>query len=268
MFFKFKKSFGQNFLRNETLLSKMVLAAEVSKNDDILEIGPGDGALTSHLLNKCGNLIAIEKDISLESILRKKFSHFTNFYLIIGDVLNIDIKEIGAKKKLKIVANIPYYITTPLIKKFLDNSDLIDDIYITIQKEVAERITSRHGSKNYGLLTLFVNYYAETKILLNLPRGAFFPIPDVDSSFLKIKLRKFRFFEKIEDENLFFECAKAAFGKRRKNIINNLIELGVSKGELIEAFKSKNINPDSRAEDFSLEEFVDIAMLIKDIKKV
>lgn len=263
---KHKKQFGQNFLNDKTILDKIIECANIDSNETILEIGPGDGKLTAELLKKAAKVISVEIDRDLEPLLRNKFGSDPKFTLIMSDILAVDIKKtIG--EKVKVVANIPYYITSPIVNKLIENRDIIDEIYIMVQKEVAERIASEPDSRDYSILTLAVKYFGDAEIMFNIPRICFTPPPNVDSAFLKIKLRKDNKYEKLVEEKEFFKYIKAAFANKRKNIVNNLMAVGFEKDALKELFAQNGIDINKRAEDFHIDEFVDIINILKRAKE-
>lgn len=265
MGFKHKKKYGQNFLTEQKdVLEKIINLSKVNIEDSILEIGPGEGALSELLLKKSKKLTCVEIDKDLEKILRNKFQDKENFKLIMKDILDLDIKtEIG--EKVKVVANIPYYITSPIINKLIEAREFIDEIYIMVQKEVAERICAKSG-KERSILTLSVEYFGEPEYLFTIPKEFFVPAPKVDSAFMSIKLRKDNYVEKAIEEKTFFKYIKAAFSNKRKNIINNLSSLGYSKDELRKILEAENIDLNKRAEAFSIDEFIQLIQIIEEEK--
>lgn len=262
---KHKKQFGQNFLNDNTVLQKIMESANIDDDETILEIGPGDGKLTKELLESAKKVISVEIDRDLENVLKNKFGSNEKFKLIMKDVLKLNFdEEIG--EKVKVVANIPYYITSPIINKLIENRANIDEIYIMVQKEVAERISAEPDSKEYSVLTLAVKYYGDAEILFTIPRECFTPAPNVDSAFMRIRLRKDNKYEKIIDEKEFFTYIKAAFANKRKNIVNNLMAVGFEKNELKDIFTGKGIDINKRAEDFHIDEFINIIDILKKAK--
>ena len=261
MSFKHKKRFGQNFLTNQDeILSKIMELSQVKDDEHIIEIGPGEGALTERLLEKAKKVTCIEIDRDLERILRKKFEKNQKFQLIIEDVLKVDFNLILSQGR--VVANIPYYITSPIINKIIENRDIISEMFIMVQKEVAERICSTFG-KERSVLTLAVEYYGKAEYLFTIPKEFFTPVPKVDSAFIKIDFYEDRRFEKIIPEELFFKVVKAGFANKRKNIVNNLSSLGLSKERIKEMLNTLNIAENERAENISIEEFIKIAKALK-----
>ncbi|MGL5655722.1 MAG: 16S rRNA (adenine(1518)-N(6)/adenine(1519)-N(6))-dimethyltransferase RsmA [Fusobacteriaceae bacterium] len=265
--FKHKKKFGQNFLTHQNeVLEKIMEVSKVTEENTVIEIGPGEGALTELLLEKGKKLFCFEIDTDLEKILDKKFSSNPKFNLKMGDVLEADLKEIlNDEKNVKVVANIPYYITSPIINKLIENRDKISEIYIMVQKEVAERICSKAG-KERSVLTLAVEYFGEAEYLFTIPKEFFTPIPKVDSAFMSIKLYNGKYENQI-DENVFFKYVKAAFSNKRKNILNNLSTLGYSKDEVREIVKELGISDNERAENITIEKYIELAKYLENKKK-
>ncbi len=266
MSFKHKKKFGQNFLTDQKeVLRKIMEVSAVNENDTVLEIGPGEGALTALLLDTAEKVVTVEIDRDLEKILRKKFDGNPKYTLVMNDVLETDLKEyVGAGTK--VVANIPYYITSPIINKLIENRDVIDEIYIMVQKEVAERICAKKG-KERSVLTLAVEYFGEAEYLFTIPKEAFTPIPKVDSAFMSIKLYKDDKYKKLVAEDIFFKYVKAAFANKRKNLLNNFTSLGMSKDELRVVLNEVGIKETERAENLTIEDFINlIAVFEKKIR--
>lgn len=257
MSFKHKKKFGQNFLTDQKeVLRKIMEVSAVNENDTVLEIGPGEGALTALLLDTAEKVVTVEIDRDLEKILRKKFDGNPKYTLVMNDVLETDLKEyVGAGTK--VVANIPYYITSPIINKLIENRDVIDEIYIMVQKEVAERICAKKG-KERSVLTLAVEYFGEAEYLFTIPKEAFTPIPKVDSAFMSIKLYKDDKYKKLIAEDIFFKYVKAAFANKRKNLLNNFTSLGMSKDELRVVLNEVGIKETERAENLTIEDFINL----------
>ena len=262
MSFNHKKKFGQNFLTHQNdVLDRIMEVAKVSKEETILEIGPGEGALTELLLNAGKRVICVEIDRDLEKILTKKFGSNPNFTLIMQDILTIDFhSQIG--EKVKVVANIPYYITSPIITKLIENKEFVEDIFIMVQKEVAERICAKKGSER-SVLTLSVEYFGDANYLFTIPREFFTPPPKVDSAFMSIKLRNDNFYENEIKEEEFFKYVKMAFSNKRKNILNNLSSLGIEKSKLKEILEGQGFSGNKRAEEFTIDEFVTLIKALK-----
>lgn len=257
MEYKHKKKYGQNFLNDkEEILNKIIEVSNINEESEILEIGPGQGALTALLVERVKKITCIEIDKDLENGLRKKFDKKENYSLVMGDVLEVDFKKY-LNAGTKVVANIPYYITSPIINKIIENKDLIDEAYIMVQKEVGERICAKSG-KERSVLTLAVEYYGEANYLFTIPREFFNPIPNVDSAFISIKFYKDKRYEDKISEDLFFKYIKAAFSNKRKNIVNNFSTLGYSKNEIKELLQELEVSENERAENISIEKFIEI----------
>lgn len=263
MSFKHKKKYGQNFLNDQnTVLERIMEVSQVSSDDEVLEIGPGEGALTELLLQRAKKVNCVEIDTDLEKILRKKFDRNPKFNLHMGDILEADLRGIiGANTK--VVANIPYYITSPIINKLIEHRDLIDEVYLMVQKEVGERVCATSG-KERSVLTLAVEYFGEAEYLFTIPKEFFTPVPKIDSGFIGIKFYKDRRFESIIDENLFFKYVKGAFSNKRKNIVNNLATLGISKDKIQGVLTELGISFNERAENLSIEQFIELAKLLEE----
>ena len=257
MEFKHKKKYGQNFLNNkDEILNKIIEISNINESDEILEIGPGQGALTSLLVERVRKVTCVEIDKDLENTLRKKFSCKENYTLVMGDILKVDLKKY-INQGTKVVANIPYYITSPIINKIIENKDLINEAYIMVQKEVGERICAKSG-KERGILTLAVEYYGEAEYLFTIPREFFNPIPNVDSAFISIKFYKDDRYKNKISEDLFFKYVKAAFSNKRKNIVNNLSTLGYSKDKIKEILNQIEVSENERAENISIDKFIEL----------
>lgn len=262
MSFNHKKKFGQNFLTNQNdVLARIMEVAQVGEEETVLEIGPGEGALTELLLQAGKRVICVEIDRDLERILRKKFENNPKFTLIMSDILEVDFdKQIG--EKVKVVANIPYYITSPIINKLIENRKYVEDIFIMVQKEVAERICAKKG-KERSVLTLSVEYFGNADYLFTIPKEYFTPPPKVDSAFMSIRLHKENLYEKEINEKEFFKYVKLAFSNKRKNILNNLSSLGMEKDKLKELLESVGFSGNRRAEDFSIDEFITLIKILR-----
>ncbi len=253
------KSYGQNFLIDENIVSGIVEKAEVSKKDLVIEIGPGLGTLTSFLLESAGKVICIELDTNMLKILNDRFKLYNNFELINDDILKVNLQELISKnsafEKVKVVANLPYYITTPIIMKLLEEKLNLTSITVMVQKEVAERLTEKTGNKNTGSITYSINYYTEPQTVLEVPKESFIPSPKVDSSVIKLDILKEPKI-KVIDENLFFKVVKCAFLQKRKTLINSLSNSGISDKETLEEILNElNLNLKIRAEQLTLEQF-------------
>lgn len=264
--FKFSKSLGQNFLIDDSVLSDIVSGAEVNKDDLIIEIGPGVGSLTALLINEAKRVVSIELDNDLIPILQQELGQYENFSLIHNDALKVDFNEIiGEEKSVKLVANLPYYVTTPIIVKLLKEGYNFKSLTIMIQKEVAERIDAEPNCKDYGSLSLLVQYYCNTRIIRRVPPTCFIPRPKVDSIVIRLdRLEEPKV--KVKDEHLMFEIIRNAFNMRRKTLWNGVKFLGMNKEKLEEAFGKANIDPKRRGETLTLQEFATLADRIYEAK--
>ena len=252
------KKLGQNFLFDEQSLQ--TIAQDVTKEDTVIEIGPGLGTLTAILAEKANKVIAIELDSKMVSILKDRFKLYNNVQIVQDDILNVDIDKIAPKAK--VVANLPYYITTSIITKLIKTN--IKDITILIQKEVAERICAEPGTKRAGAITYFVKYFADSKIIANVPKEYFIPAPEVESSIVKI-VKRDKKAAKVNNENLFFEIIKINFTQRRKTILNSLSSI-IDKEVLKNILKECKIEENVRGENLSIEQFAMIANKFEEFK--
>ena len=259
---KMKKQFGQNFLYDDFILDDIVNFASISDEDFVLEIGPGSGNLTFYLLEYCKALLAIEIDRDLISSLKNRFSDKTNFTVINNDFLSMDEEVIYAEfkklglldnKKVKVVSNLPYYITSPIIMKLL-NMDLISEITLLVQKEVADRITAEPGNRDFGVLTLAIKYYADTESGFLVSRNYFHPVPKVDSKTVKI-IKHPVLYDKTFEEKL-FSVIKHSFMHRRKTLVNSLSSAGFDKNILLSTLSDMNLSNTVRPENLSLDDYV------------
>jgi 16S rRNA (adenine1518-N6/adenine1519-N6)-dimethyltransferase len=253
--FRFKKGLGQNFLIDDSVLDDIVDGAEVNEEDFIIEIGPGFGTLTRALLKRAKKVCAIELDEKLFPVLVEELKDFNNFELIQNDALKVDFNELmGDEKSVKLVANLPYYLTTPIIVNLLTNGYDFKSLTIMIQKEVAERIDSEPNCKAYGAFSILVQYYCDTEILRLVPPSAFIPQPKVESIVIRLdRLKEPKV--KVKDEALFFSIVRQSFNMRRKTLWNGLKNVGIGKEELQKCFERANIDPKRRGETLSLQEF-------------
>ena len=256
--FKFKKSLGQNFLQDENVIHKIVDSANLDKDTLLIEIGPGGGAITRYTVPLCGYALLYEADSRLEENLNKLLKENNNYSILIGDFLKSDLK--GDIKKYKfskiyVVANLPYYITTPIIMKFIESDVFPDKMIVMVQKEVASRLSARVGSRDYGSLTVFLDYYYDIRKLFDVSRNCFFPKPNVDSVIVQFSLKQER--EKVLDIELFKQLVRDSFSHKRKNIRNNLksYDLKVIEDVLLKYGFDFGV----RAESLSLEVFVEMA---------
>lgn len=267
--FRFKKQFGQNFISDDHLLAKIVEAAEITPEDVVIEIGPGAATLTAALAEKAAQVIAIEIDKDLFPIIERRMADYSNFELVAGDAMKVDFDALAAKygaKRYKVVANLPYYITTPIVMRFLEEGFRVSELVIMVQQEVADRFLASPGTKAYGAITAAINYYGSVSRAFNVPRTMFTPRPEVDSSIVKIKCYENKPFE-ADDEKLLRRVIKAAFGQRRKTLNNALKALNLPKEELDKALQRAGIDAARRGETLSVEEFVCLSNAISKISK-
>lgn len=268
---KANKNLGQNFLINEEVVSQIIDKSNVNKNDLIIEIGPGLGTLTQELLEKAGKVVCIELDNNMVKILQDRFKLYKNFELINADILKVNLHEIIRKEKnnneitnAKIVANLPYYITTPIIMKLLEEKLDLDTITVMVQKEVAERLTAIPGEKNTGAITYSVYYYSEANSIVEVDKNSFIPSPEVESEVIQFKIRKQPPVD-IEDVDVMFKVIKNVFTQRRKTLLNALINTKVveSKEKAINILNKLGLKETVRAEELSIYEFASIAKSLK-----
>jgi len=264
--FKFTKSLGQNFLIDDTVLIDIVKGAEVNKEDFIIEIGPGVGTLTRELLKKAKRVCSIELDADLLPILNEELKNFDNFHLIHKDALKVNFNElIGDEKSVKVVANLPYYVTTPIIVKLLTEGYNFKSLTIMIQKEVGERIASAPNTKEYGAFSILTQYYCSAEVIRKVTPSSFIPQPKVDSIVVKLnKLDKPSV--QVKDEKLFFRISRDAFNMRRKTLWNALKNLGLNSELMEEAFFKAEIDPKRRGETLSLQEFANLADAVYEVR--
>ena len=264
--FKFSKSLGQNFLIDDSVLNDIVSGADVNEEDLVIEIGPGVGSLTAQLLKKAKKVVSIELDNDLIPILEAELGQYENFSLIHKDALKVDFNEvIGDEKSVKLVANLPYYVTTPIIVNLLKKNYNFKSLTIMIQKEVAERIDAEPNCKEYGSLSLLVQYYCDTKIIRKVPPACFIPRPKVDSIVIRLdRLEEKRV--KVKDEDLMFEIIRHSFNMRRKTLWNATKFLGMNKEVLEKAYEEAGIDPKRRGETLSLEEFAALSDKITELR--
>jgi 16S rRNA (adenine1518-N6/adenine1519-N6)-dimethyltransferase len=258
--FRVKKYLGQVFLLDKNVQEKIIQNCRLTSNDTVLEIGAGRGELTLHIARHVRRLVAIEKDRTLYTILTKKLSDYKNTELLNADILKFDIKEYFINgENLKIIGNIPYNITTLIVQHLFKYLDKIDSMYFTLQKEFSQRLIATPGTKNYGAMSCFVQYYTKPEQLLLIKKGSFWPIPKVDSCFVKMTTRD-RPAVEVKDEKLFFKIIRSSFNKRRK-ILKNSLQGVVGPEKLESYFKRYKIDPRIRPEALSLKDFSNLCDL-------
>lgn len=256
--FEFKKSLGQNFLIDQNIIHKIVDSASIDKETMVVEIGPGGGALSLLIVPLAGQVLLYEADQRLEEHLRNLLEKYTNYQLIIGDFLKADLLSDLSNysyEKLYVVANLPYYITTPIIMKFIEEDVLPDQLVIMVQKEVASRLAAKVGSRDYGAFTVFLNYYYDIFKLFDVSRNCFMPKPNVDSAVISMQLKKERF--KVRDMNLFKKLVRDSFSYKRKTLRNNLKNYDLD--IISHVLQNYGFDLHVRAENLCLEIFVELA---------
>ena len=270
--FMFQKKFGQNFLIDTHVLEKIISAAGITKNDCVLEIGPGIGTMTQYLAENAGHVVAVEIDRNLIPILKETLADYDNVTVINEDILRVDIKtlaeEYNGGKPIKVVANLPYYITTPIIMGLFESGVPIDNITVMVQKEVADRMKEGPGSKDYGALSLAVQYYAEPEIVANVPPNCFIPRPNVGSAVIRLTRHKEMPVE-VKDPALMFKIIRASFNQRRKTLQNglgNAPELPYTKEQIAAAIEEMGLTPTIRGEALSLAQFAQLSDILGEMK--
>ena len=266
--FMFQKKFGQNFLNDTHVLEKIISAAGITKNDCVLEIGPGIGTMTQYLAENAGHVVAVEIDRNLIPILKETLADYDNVTVINEDILRVDIKalaeEYNGGKPIKVVANLPYYITTPIIMGLFESGVPIDNITVMVQKEVADRMKEGPGSKDYGALSLAVQYYAEPEIVANVPPNCFIPRPNVGSAVIRLTRHK-EMPVQVKDPALMFKIIRASFNQRRKTLQNglgNASELPYTKEQIAAAIAEMGLTPTIRGEALSLAQFAQLSDIL------
>ncbi len=259
--FAFQKKFGQNFLIDTHVLDKIIQAAGLTKEDMVVEIGPGIGTMTQYLAERAGTVVAVEIDTNLIPILKETLGDYDNVTVINEDILKVDIRKLAEQyhggRPIKVVANLPYYITTPIIMGLFESEVPIENITVMVQKEVAERMQAGPGTKDYGALSLAVQYYAEPYIVANVPPNCFIPRPNVGSAVIRLTRHQ----EKpvsVKDEKLMFRLIRASFNQRRKTLqngLNNSGEVPFSKEEIASAIEMLGLPAAVRGETLTLEQF-------------
>ncbi len=266
--FHFQKKYGQNFLIDTTVLDRIISAAEITKDDCVLEIGPGIGTMTQYLAEAAREVVAVEIDKALIPILQETLSAYDNVTILNDDILKVDINRIveekNSGKPIKVVANLPYYITTPIIMGLFESHVPLKSITIMVQKEVADRMQVGPGTKDYGALSLAVQYYAKPQIVANVPPNCFIPRPNVGSAVIRLT----RYEQppvKVENEHRMFALIRASFNQRRKTLVNglsNAAELQVSKEQVLAALETMGLPATVRGETFTLEQFAELSKLL------
>ena len=270
--FMFQKKFGQNFLIDTHVLEKIISAAGITKDDCVLEIGPGIGTMTQYLAENAGHVVAVEIDRNLIPILKETLADYDNVTVINEDILRVDIKtlaeEYNGGKPIKVVANLPYYITTPIIMGLFESGVPIDNITVMVQKEVADRMKEGPGSKDYGALSLAVQYYAEPEIVANVPPNCFIPRPNVGSAVIRLTRHK-EMPVQVKDPALMFKIIRASFNQRRKTLQNglgNASELPYTKEQIAAAIAEMGLTPTIRGEALSLAQFAQLSDILGEMK--
>ena len=263
--FMFQKKFGQNFLIDTRVLEKIIAAAEIGADDCVLEIGPGIGTMTQYLAESARQVIAVEIDTNLLPILEETLAGYDNVKVINNDILKVDVAQLAQEynggRPIKVVANLPYYITTPIIMGLFESGVPIDNITVMVQKEVADRMQAGPGTKDYGALSLAVGYYASPYIVANVPPNCFIPRPGVGSAVIRLTRHQTPPVE-VKDEALLFRLIRASFNQRRKTLqngLNNSPELNLTKEQVAEALESMGLSPTIRGEALTLEQFAQLA---------
>lgn len=260
------KKLGQNFLIDHSVVQRIVEAAELSEKDTVLEVGPGIGTLTQGLAESKANVVAVELDQRLLPVLATTLEGYDNVRVVHGDILKVDIMAEVGNKEFKCCANLPYYITTPIIFALIEKRLPMERLVAMVQKEVAERMAAKPGGKEYGALSVAIQYYTEPEIAFIVPPSSFIPAPSVDSAVIVCKRRSTPAVE-VEDEKLFFRVVQAAFSLRRKMLSNSLKNMGISSAQCAEWLSLAGIDGKRRAETLSLEEFAALANTYKQINK-
>lgn len=255
---RMSKKLGQNFLIDARIVQGIVDAAEIKPGDRVLEIGPGIGTLTQGLAEAGAEVTAVELDKKLPAVLKETLKAYDNVTIVPGDILKVNIPEIMGEGPFKVAANLPYYITTPILMTLLERRLPITHMVTMVQKEVAERMTAKPGSRIYGALSVAVQYYTEPEIVLDVPPRSFIPAPEVMSVVVSCRIRRKPAVD-VQDEKLFFRVVKAAFGQRRKTLANALRGAGFPKEQVRDALESAGIDPIRRGETLTLAEFGQLA---------
>ncbi len=258
--FTFEKRYGQNFLTDTNLLASIVDKSGVDKNSTVVEIGVGAGTLTGEIAKKVKKVYGFEVDTKLKPVLEETLKDYNNVEIIFNDIMKIKTSEIEEKigGNYSVIANLPYYITTPILMKFIEEGENVDAVIVTVQKEVAERICAKHSTSDYGAITVTINAICDTQIIKYIDRSMFYPAPNVDSAVCKIVLNKSKFY--IKDINAFRKLVKISFLMRRKTLVNNLIKgYNISREFCENILTELNLNANVRGEDLSPETFVNLS---------
>ncbi|MDE5939180.1 MAG: 16S rRNA (adenine(1518)-N(6)/adenine(1519)-N(6))-dimethyltransferase RsmA [Lachnospiraceae bacterium] len=270
--FRMQKKYGQNFLIDANILAKIVEAAQITEEDCVLEIGPGIGTMTQYLAEAAGQVIAVEIDRDLIPILEETLSPYDNVTVLCEDILKVDLAALAEKsggRPIKVVANLPYYITTPIIMALFESRMPLASITVMVQSEVAERMQTGPGSKDYGALSLAVQYYAKPEKVANVPASCFLPRPNVDSTVVRLT----RYEEppvEADDEAFLFAVIRASFNQRRKTLVNGLVNaggLGVTRGQVETVLEEMGVSPAVRGETFTLERFAELSNRLLRLRK-
>ncbi|KAE9628753.1 MAG: rRNA (adenine1518-N6/adenine1519-N6)-dimethyltransferase [Epulopiscium sp.] len=271
--FVFRKKYGQNFLIDSHVLNKIIKGAQITEEDCVLEIGPGIGSLTQVLSFQAKKVIAVEIDDQLIPILNDTLGQYDNIKIIHGDILKIDLKKLieeeNSNQPIKVVANLPYYITTPIIMELLESKLPVKSITIMVQKEVAQRLAASPGSKDYGAISVAVQYYSKPCLLANVPHNCFIPRPNVDSAVIHLEVLNEPTVS-VKDEALFFKIIKAAFSQRRKTLINSLYNqnvISISKEEMASILSRVGLDENIRGEVLSIDEFAKLSDALSEYLK-
>lgn len=271
--FRFSKSLGQNFLIEKSVLERIVAGAEITERDDVLEIGPGFGTLTRYLAAHSSRVVSVEIDSSLLPVLAETLADLPNTEVVHGDVLQVDLKGLIASRfegrAPKVVANLPYYVTTPIIMRFLEEEIPVTDLVVMVQKEVADRMAASPGGKDYGALSVAVQYFCRPEILFKVSTGCFMPAPTVESAVIRLQVLP-EPAVRVVSRRLFFATVRGAFGKRRKTLLNALSdsELSLSKEQVRSVLTEAGIDPIRRAETLSIDEFAALSNAVASAKGV
>lgn len=272
--FKLSKSLGQNFLTDKNIIDKIIEGSNITEEDFVIEIGPGIGVITKEAAGAAGKVTAVEIDTNLMPVLEETLGDLDNVNVVNRDVLKTDLNELVREqmaenpelKRVRIIGNLPYYITTPIIMKILEDGVKAESITVMMQKEVADRIQAEAGNKARGALSVAVQYYCNVSRVCNVPKEVFVPVPKVDSTVLRLDIRKEKAVD-VKDDKMFFKAVKCGFGQRRKTLLNSLSSgSGFSKEEIKDILEAAGIDPIRRAETLTIDEFANIANCMSDRK--